>query len=63
MDSPAMRSVVEELSRLCLESSASAALQRTPEARSRAGRDAQRADDARAALDLLEAQESAEDGR
>jgi hypothetical protein len=62
MDPPAMRSLVEELSQISLNSSASAAQQRTPEARARARRDAQRADDAQAALDLLESQDSVEDG-
>jgi hypothetical protein len=62
MDPPAMRSLVEELSRISRESSVAAAQQPTPEATARAGRDAQRADDARAALDLLDAQDSLEDG-
>jgi hypothetical protein len=58
MDPPAMRSLVEELSRISRASSEAAAQQRTPEAMARAGRDAQRADDAREALDLLEAQDA-----
>jgi hypothetical protein len=62
MDPPAMRSLVEELSRIARESSASAAQLRTPEARARAALDVQRAGDARAALDLLDAQDAVEDG-
>jgi hypothetical protein len=61
MDPPAMRSLLDELSRISMESSASAAQLRTPEARTRAGRDAQRADDAQAALDSLQAQDSTKD--
>jgi len=57
MDPPAMRALVDDLSRISVEDSALAALQRTPEARARAGRAAQRADDARAALDLFDAQD------
>jgi hypothetical protein len=62
MDPPAMRSLVHELSRIALESSASAAQQGTPEAKARAGRDARRADDAQAALDLLATRDSSEVG-
>jgi hypothetical protein len=62
MDPPAMRALVDELSRLSSDSSAAAAQQRTAEARVRAERDAERADVARAALDSLEADNSVERG-
>jgi hypothetical protein len=62
MDPPAMCALVEELSRLSIESSAAAAQQRTPEARVRADRDARRADAARAALDSPETEVSVERG-
>jgi len=57
-----MRALADELRRASIESSAAAAQQGTPEARVRAGQDARRADAARAALDLLEAQDSVAHG-
>ena len=54
MDPPAMRSLVEELSRISRESSASAAEKPTPEATARAGRDAQRAAAAKAVLESVQ---------
>jgi hypothetical protein len=50
IDPPAMRSLIVELSRISAESSALAMRTGTPEAAARAGRDAQRAADAHAAL-------------
>ena len=56
MDPPALRSLAGELERMSDESFASAALQAGPAARARAGRDAQRAAAARAALASVESE-------
>ena len=57
MDPPAMRSLIVELRRLYDESSASAMQQASPEAAARAGRHAQRAAAAQAALASVEAED------
>ena len=54
MDPPAMRSLVVELARIARESSARAVRQETPEATATAGRNAQRAAAAQAALASIE---------
>jgi hypothetical protein len=56
MDPPALRSLAAELARLSDESAASAALQALPAIQTKAGRDAQRAAAARAALASVESE-------